>query len=83
MDTYEILFGIPNDEQDITINQFNFILLMGRNHIYKSKKADKALDLYSLLVECKNYLALEQKIMAEKNESGKFERKWSELYANL
>jgi hypothetical protein len=83
MDTYEILFGIPNDEQDITINQFNFILLMGRYYIYKNKKADKVLDLYSLLVECKNHLVLEQKIMAEKNESGKFDRKWNELYVNL
>ena len=83
MDTYEILFGIPNDEQDIIINQFNFILLMGRYYIYKNKKADKVLDLYSLLVECKNHLVLEQKIMAEKNESGKFDRKWNELYVNL
>ena len=33
MDTYEMLFGIPNDEQDPFINQFNFILLMGRYYL--------------------------------------------------
>jgi hypothetical protein len=33
VDTYEMLFGIPNDEQDPILNKFNFILLMGRYYI--------------------------------------------------
>jgi hypothetical protein len=30
LDTYEILFGIPNDEQDTIISQFNYMFLMAR-----------------------------------------------------
>jgi transposase len=83
LETYEILFGIPNDEQDAIINQFNYILLMARHHIYKRKKAGQKPDLYMLLVDCKNHLMLEHKIMAEKSESDKFKKKWNELYENL
>jgi hypothetical protein len=78
-----MLFGIPNDEQDAIISQFNFILLMGRHHIYKRKKAGKNPDIYILLVDCKNHLMLEHKIMAAKNEGDKFSKKWNELYENL
>ena len=53
-DTYGILFGIPNDEKDPIISQFNFILLMARFYIYKSKKADGKLEMYIFLMECKN-----------------------------
>jgi hypothetical protein len=83
LETYEILFGIPNDERDTIINQFNFILLMGRHHIYKRKKAGQKPDLYILLVDCKNHLMLEHKIMAEKSESDKLKKKWNKLYENL
>jgi hypothetical protein len=34
LDTYDLLFGVPNEEKDITINQFNFMILMARHHIY-------------------------------------------------
>ena len=65
------------------INHFNFILLMGRYHIYKSKKAGENLDMYRFLVDCKKHLILEQNIMAAKNESEKFNKKWQEQYENL
>ena len=47
--TYEILFGIPNDEKDPIINQFNFVLMMSQYHIYRCKKAGVEMDLYKLL----------------------------------
>jgi hypothetical protein len=59
LDTYEILFGIQNTEKDAIINQFNFVVLMLRSFIYKNNKAGKQLDLYNLLLDCKNYLILE------------------------
>jgi predicted Zn-ribbon and HTH transcriptional regulator len=83
VDTYEILFGIPNDEQDTIISQFNYMLLMARFYIYKSKKAGNKLDLYMLLLACKNNLMLEENIMAAKKQSGKFNKQWQELYENL
>jgi hypothetical protein len=78
-----MLLGIPNDEQDPIINQFNFILLMARSHIYKNKKAGNQLDVYKLLMECKNHLNLEEQIMAAKNHSKEFNNKWQELHEKL
>jgi hypothetical protein len=83
LNTYEILFGIPNDEHDPIMKQFNFVLLMARYYIYKSKKAGAKLDLYISLLECKNYIALEKSIMAANNENKKFKKNWQELYKNL
>ena len=78
-----MLFGIPNDEKDPIINQFNFILLMGRYYIYKAKKAGTKLDVYLFLIECKNHLSMEQNIMAANNESEKFNKNWSDIFENL
>ena len=44
LDIYDILFGIPNDEKDSTINQFNFILMMAHYFRYKCKKTGASLD---------------------------------------
>ena len=81
--TYEIFFGIQNDEKDPIISQFNFILLMTRHFIYKTKKADNALHMYNLLVECKNHLMLEENFMAARNKCNKFSKNWQELFENL
>jgi hypothetical protein len=39
--------------------------------------------MYLFLIECKNYLILEQNIMAAKSESEKFTKKWKDIYENL
>jgi hypothetical protein len=83
IETYELLFGIPNDEKDSIISQFNFVLLMGRYYIYKSKKAGTKLDVYLFLIECKNHLSMEYNIMTANNESEKFQKNWSDIFENL
>jgi hypothetical protein len=85
LDTYEILFGIPNDEKDPTINQFNFILMMARFYIYRCKKAgfETEMNIHEFLLECKKHLRLEEIIMAEKNLTEKFKKTWEELYISI
>jgi hypothetical protein len=83
LDTYEILFGIPNDEKDRIIHQFNFILMMARSYIYKCKKAGNAMDTYEFLLGCKNHLQLEEIIMAANNKAEKFIQIWQDLYQNI
>ena len=38
---YDLLFGLPNEERDKIINQYNFLLLFTRYYIYTSKQAKK------------------------------------------
>jgi hypothetical protein len=80
---YEMLFGIPNDENDQIINQFNYILLMARYYIYVSKKKGEDLDMYKFLVQCKNQLDLEQKILSANKDSANFYRNYTKVYENL
>ena len=72
-------FGIPNDERDPIINQFNFTMLMARYQIYWSKKARQKLDTYKFLLECKKYLHLEKQIIAARGEIKKFYDNWQDF----
>jgi hypothetical protein len=38
VDTYELLFGVPNEKNEPIVNQINFIILYGKYYIYKNKK---------------------------------------------
>ena len=56
VDTYEILFGIPNEGNEIIINQLNYVILMAKYYIYCQKQKNKTLDVYEFLLDCKNRL---------------------------
>jgi hypothetical protein len=52
---YDLIFGLPNEENDRILNQFNFILLYARYQIYTQKQTGRdKLILYELLVSVKN-----------------------------
>jgi hypothetical protein len=38
VDTYEIIFGIPNERSEIIVNQLNYIILLGKYFIYKKRR---------------------------------------------
>ena len=59
LDTYEILFGIHNDE------------MMACYHLYRCKKVCFEMDTEDFLLECNNHLRLEESIMAAKNQPQK------------
>jgi exonuclease III len=79
VETYELIFGIPNEFNEHLVNQINFIILYGKYYIYRNKKNNKALDLYEFLLDCKNQMEIKQEIMFGNGEYEKFETKWGEL----
>jgi hypothetical protein len=81
---YDLILGLPNENNDKLINQFNLLLLLTRYHIYRNKQIDKhKLQVYELLIEVKNRLEAMHQIALEQNSEKKFNEKWSELYNGL
>jgi hypothetical protein len=78
-DTYDIIFGMINENDDNFILHFNFILLHGCHYVYRCKKATKEMCVYNFLLECKNKLIIEQELMISKQKIEKFEKKWGSL----
>jgi hypothetical protein len=89
VETHEVLFGIPNERNEPIINQINFLILYGKYYIYKCKKKGTPLQLYELLLECKNQLIIKHEIETSAgvsqqiNRSNKFKKDWGELYECL
>jgi hypothetical protein len=81
---YDLLVGLPNEENDKILNQFNFILLYARYQIYMQKQAGKdKLHLYEFLVAIKRRIELMLNSAIEKDCENKFREKWSVLLDNI
>jgi hypothetical protein len=76
---YEIIFGIPNESKENIIDNFNFIILCGNYYVYRKKQRSESLDTYEFLIECKNRLTVESKIMEGRSKIEKFDKTWGEL----
>jgi hypothetical protein len=83
VDTYEIIFGIPNEFNEPIVNQINFIILYGKYYVYRNKKKNKAMHLYEFLLDCKNQLEIKKEIMLSKGKEQGFQKEWGELYTCL
>ena len=59
VDTYDIILGLPNENEDLLLTQLNYVILTAKYYIYKTKKKGKSLDLYLFLIDCKS--SIEQK----------------------
>ena len=62
VDVYKVLFGIPNANQNLTVNHVNYIILTGKYYVNVCKKKCQRLDVYVYLFDCKHHLALKQNI---------------------
>jgi hypothetical protein len=82
VDTYEIIFGIPNEYNEHIINQLNYYIMVAKYYIYKCKKAASNTDVYELLLEIKNRLAMKKEVTDVDKLKG-FEKKWGELASCL
>jgi hypothetical protein len=83
VDTYDILFGLNNEQDDNQINQLNYTLLMGCNFVYRTKKANKEANLYEFLIYCKNNLEIKRESYCMKNLESKFNKSWETLYCAI
>ena len=83
LDIYELLFGIPNENEEVFVNQYNFVILHAKYYIYYNKKRQKPLDLYEFLLSIKHELILKKTVCQMHNKMHIFDKTWGELYANL
>jgi hypothetical protein len=77
--TYEIIFGIPNENDESIVNQLNYFIIIAKYYVYKTKKADKALEVYEFMLDLKNRLAM-KKILVANDAEKKFMIRWNEIY---
>ena len=76
----EIIFGIPNVNEDIIINMYNMVILYAKYYIYVTKKTRGQLQLFEFILDLKQELILKRNYQAENNRLKSFNRKWGELY---
>jgi hypothetical protein len=79
----EIIFGIPNENNDHEINLLNTIILYGKYYIYTLKKQKKDLTLYDFLLTVKQELKFKKSYYYEHNRPQTYLRKWAELEDKL
>ena len=79
VDTYDILFGIPNPNNDITILHMNYLILHAMYYIYITKKRNNTPELYEFLIETKNSLNIMQSNMETKGLHKRFSKQWAPL----
>ena len=80
--TYEIIFSIPNENNENLVNQLKFVIIIAKYFIYKHKKVGKALHVYEFLLEMKNRVAM-KKTVDDELRGKTFSKKWAELYEAL
>jgi hypothetical protein len=62
--TYEIVFGIPNENDESIVNQLNYFIIIAKYYVYKTKKAGKALEVYEFMLDLKKRLAMKKLTVA-------------------
>jgi hypothetical protein len=79
IDTYDIIFGIPNPNDDIIVLHINYLILHALYYIYVTKKTPKKPMLYEFILEAKKCLIIKQHNMENNGQQKKFEQKWAPL----
>jgi hypothetical protein len=80
---HEIIFGIPNENEEQIIEFYNYMILHAKYYIYTYKKKDLNLDLYEVLLNIKHELILKKDYYIMNNRNHIFEKKWGELLNSL
>ena len=83
VDTYDLLFGIPKERNEVVVSHINYIILHAKFDIYQNKTKQRNLDPYEFLLDCKNSLMIKNEIMTTNGKAKLFDKLWSELYDNL
>jgi hypothetical protein len=83
VDTYNIIFGLPNPNKDPIINQLNYTLLHATYFVYNCNRKEIVPALYNFLLELKSNLICKQISMTIEGKEEKFEKCWGELLNNF
>jgi uncharacterized protein involved in tolerance to divalent cations len=80
IDTYDILLGIMNLNDDTVINQLNYIIIHALYYVYRCNIKEENKELYRFLIELKNTMQYMEINMLSENMEEKFQKLWGELY---
>jgi hypothetical protein len=72
--SHEILFGIPNENEEQIVNLYNYMILHAKYYIYIYKKKGLTLDLYEVLLNTKHELILKQDFYKMNNKPHIFQK---------
>ena len=56
VDTYEIVFGQPNERNKPIVGQLNVVILFAKYCVYTCKKKDNNMSSFEFRIECHNQL---------------------------
>jgi hypothetical protein len=83
IDTYDIILGIPNPNEETVIDQLNYTILQGKYYVYKCKQMDKTIDCFHFLISLKQTLELKQASLSSRNAEKEFEKIWQPLLEKM
>jgi hypothetical protein len=83
IDTYDIILGIPNPNEEVALDQLNFMLLQGKYFVYKCKLNNKPIEFYLFLVSLKYSLMIKQSSLSLNNREKVFKKIWEPFLENM
>ena len=79
----DIIFGIPNDNNDDLLYSLNFCILFVKSYIFQSKKEGETPIFEIFKHRIKERLTTEKYILETQNKNETFEKVWQKLYESL
>ena len=81
----EVIFGVPNEMNDIMIDCLNFCILYAKQFIVEehSDGSNKSVFIYEFAVSLKNRLEVEKLIAKNNGNLNLFKNKWCKIYENM
>ena len=74
---FDVLFGLPNPNDDILLDNLNYCILFGKKFISHQKRNDKNCVFVAYLTQFKKRLEYEKIISAQNGKLEYFEYKWT------
>ena len=79
VDTYNIIFGIPNPNSDNIITYLNYVILHALFYIYNCNREKINPSLFAFIIELKHALLYKQLYMTDEGKADTFDKKWRDL----
>ena len=75
----DVLFGLPNPNDDMFLDSLNYCILFGKKFISQQKRNDKRCIFGAYLMQLRNRLEYEKVICAQNGKLEHFENKWANI----
>ena len=81
--TFDIIFGLPNENKDMVIDVLNYCILFAKHYVYYRKINDFEISFALFLKRLKNRIEVERYIIVSQKNINVFNEKWNILYTSL